>query len=336
MTNNHSLEEAVKKILSPGKGILAADESFATNEKRFRALGIEPTTESRRDYRGLFVTAPGMNEYISGIIFFDETIRQSTREGVPFTEILQKNGVLPGIKVDLGTEEMPGSPAEKITKGLEGLADRLKEYWDLGARFAKWRAVIAIGESLPTRENLASQADALASYALACQNAGIVPVVEPEILMDGPHTMARCEEVSRDVLTIVFEKLREKGVHIPGMILKTSMVLPGNESGETATSEEIAEATLRVFREVLPNDLRGQAFLSGGQSEIQATENLNEMVKRGPHPWTLTFSYGRALQDSALKTWAGKEENVEAAQKAFLHRAKMNSLASLGKYEGEE
>lgn len=322
-------------IFADGKGILAADESTMTAGKRLTAAAIENTEENRRAYREMLFTSPGIGEYISGVIMYDETIRQIARDGRAFVKVLEEAGVMPGIKVDEGTKGMDGSPDEKVTKGLENLPPRLKEYFEMGAKFAKWRAVITIGEGLPSDANLRQNANNLAAYAKMCQEAGIVPIVEPEVLMDGSHSQARCEEVSEKVLTAVFEELKKADVALEGMILKPNMVVPGMESGEKATPDEIADATLRVFNKVIPHEVPGIAFLSGGQGEIEATTNLNAMSARGPHPWKLTFSYGRALQDSALKTWAGKAENVAAAQAVFLHRAKMNSLAAKGEYVGE-
>lgn len=331
-SQTQELASVAQKLLEPGRGILAADESTATIEKRFANISLPSTEENRRAYRELLFTTPGMGQYISGVILYEETLLQRASSGETFVQTLANQGVLTGIKVDLGTTEMPGSSNEKVTKGLEGLPERLKKYAELGAKFAKWRAVITIGEGLPTSDNLKQNAKDLAGYALACQQAGIVPIVEPEVLMDGAHDMARCEEVSQQVLEAVFEALTEAHVAIEGMILKTNMVVPGKLSGTTATPEEVAEATLRVFESELPEKLPGQAFLSGGQSEVEATKNLNAINKNGPYAWKLSFSYGRALQDSALKTWLGKVENVAAAQKVLLHRAKMNSLATRGKY----
>ncbi|MBI5135424.1 fructose-bisphosphate aldolase class I [Candidatus Uhrbacteria bacterium] len=326
------LNQIAKRLVEPGKGILAADESNATIEKRLAKINVPSTEENRRSYREMLFTTKGIREYISGVILYEETIMQSTHVGVTFVKTLEDAGVMAGIKIDQGTKEMEGSANEKVTKGLDGLADRLKKFQALGAKFAKWRAVITIGQGLPTRSNIVQNAKDLAQYALVCQQVGVVPIVEPEVLMDGAHDMARCEEVSQQVLEAVFEQMAAAGVALEGMILKTNMVVPGKESGQKATSAEIAEATLRLFESELPPTLPGQAFLSGGQSEVEATANLNEMAKRGPFAWNLSFSYGRALQDSALKTWAGKPENVAAAQKGLLHRAKMNSLATLGKY----
>lgn len=334
--NTDQLEATVAGMLADGKGLLAADESTATVAKHFfDPHGVQNTEDNRRAWREMLFTTPSLGEYISGVIMYDETIRQSAGDSRTFVDVLKTAGIIPGIKVDLGTERMADSPEEKLTKGIDGLPTRLKEYFDLGARFAKWRAVITIGEELPTDANLEQNALDLATYAKMCQEAGIVPIVEPEVLMDGTHSMARCEEVSEKSLTMLFNTLREENVFIEGLILKTNMIVPGIESGEKATLESVAEATMRVFKKVLPDTLRGEAFLSGGQSEIEATQNLNAIAKTGPHPWTLTFSYGRALQESAAKAWAGKYENVAAAQKIFLHRAKMNSLATKGSYVGE-
>ncbi|HWO07420.1 MAG TPA: class I fructose-bisphosphate aldolase [Candidatus Paceibacterota bacterium] len=333
--NVQELNRVARAIVEDGKGILAADESTSTIEKRLAKINLPSTEENRRAYREMLFTTPGFGEYISGVILYDETIRQSASDGRSFIKVLEEAGVMPGIKVDEGTVPMDNSPDEKNTKGLAGLPQRLAEYFTMGAEFAKWRAVYIISETLPSEANIRQNAQDLAEYAMACQEAGIVPIVEPEVLMDGPHSMARCEDVSRQVLKAVFEEIKNAGVALEGMILKTNMIVPGSESGEKATPEQIAEATLRVFHDVLPDELPGQAFLSGGQSEIEATANLNAMNARGPHPWKLTFSYGRALQDSALKTWGGKQENVSAAQQVFLKRAQMNSLAARGEYFGE-
>jgi fructose-bisphosphate aldolase class I len=266
---------------------------------------------------------------------YDETFRQSTADGVPFVKLLQDEGVLPGIKVDEGTKDMDGSPMEKVTKGLEGLPPRLAEYASLGAKFTKWRAVITIGEGLPTDANIRQNAKDLAAYAKMVQDAGMVPIVEPEVLMDWSNTQEECGKVSERVLTALFEELKNAGVAIEGMVLKTNMVVPGKQSGEAMEASKVADMTLVLFKKILPDNLLGQAFLSGGQSEVEATANLNEMNKRGPFPWKLSFSYGRALQDSALVTWGGKPENVALAQVAFIERAKKNSLATLGTYQGE-
>jgi len=330
-----NLKKVAQQMVVPGKGILAADESTGTCEKKFAKAGIPCTQDSRRAYRELFFTTPGFGEFISGVILYDETIRQSASNGKKFVDILKGVGILPGIKVDQGVKEMDGSPNEKVTKGLDGLPERLKEYAKLGAKFAKWRAVITIGEGLPTDANLRQNAKDLAAYAKDCQEAGLVPIVEPEVLMDGSHDISACRDASERTLTALFEELKSAGVAIDGIILKTNMVVPAKDCPKQATPEEIAEATLGLFKKVLPKELVGQAFLSGGQSEEEATANLDAINKKGPLPWKMSFSYGRALQNTALKTWNGKAENVPAAQKAFLHRAKMNSLATLGKYSKE-
>jgi fructose-bisphosphate aldolase class I len=330
-----TLSEIAQQMVSDGKGILAADESTSTAGKRFEKLGIESTEENRRAYREMLLTAPNLGAYISGVILYDETIRQSTSDGQTFVSVMQKAGILPGIKVDEGTADMDGSPMEKVTKGLAGLPPRLAEYAQMGAKFTKWRAVITIGEGIPTDANIRQNAKDLAAYAKMAQEAGLVPIVEPEVLMDADNTIEKCGEVSEKVLTAVFEELKNAGVAIEGMVLKTNMVVPGKKSGQTASPAQVADMTLTLFKKVLPGNLPGQAFLSGGQSEVEATANLNEMNKRGPHPWKLSFSYGRALQDSALKTWAGKSENVALAQVALIERAKKNSQAALGQYQGE-
>jgi len=327
-----SLNDIAKQMVTPGKGILAADESTSTAGKRFVQINIENTEDNRRAYREMLFTAPGLSEHISGVILYDETFRQSASDGRKFTEVLGSQGILPGIKVDEGLIEMPGSPAEKLTKGLEGLPARLAEYASLGAKFAKWRNVITIGPGTPTEENLRENARIHAEYAKACQEAGIVPIVEPEVLMDGDHDIDACRDASFKALTYAFEALNEKGVEITGMILKTNMVVPG-KGKRVAPAEEVAKETVALFKKVLPDNLPGQAFLSGGMSDLDATANLDAMNKMGPFPWKLSFSYGRALQDKPLKTWGGKAENVSAAQAALLHRAKMNGLATLGQYD---
>ncbi|MEK7508154.1 MAG: class I fructose-bisphosphate aldolase [Patescibacteria group bacterium] len=335
MINQATIQELKKiagQMVEQGKGILAADESFGTIEKRFNKINLPSTEENRCAYREMLFAASGIGEYISGVIMFDETIRQSTKNGLKFPSILEKAGMLPGIKVDQGLQEMKESQNEKITTGLDGLIGRLKEYAALGAKFAKWRAVISIGERLPTESNIRRNAKDMAAYAIACQETGLVPMVEPEVLMDGSHTIEMCEEVSGRVLRAVFDELQKCGVAFEGMILKTNMVIPAKDSGQKTLPRQIAEATTRLFKKVLPSNLSGVVFLSGGQSEIEATENLNAMHLIGDVPWQLSFSYGRALQDSALKTWSGKAENTTAAQRVLVHRAKMNGLATLGKY----
>lgn len=330
MKNN--LTAVAGALVAPGKGILAADEKFSTIEGRFQKIGLPSTEENRRAYREMLFTTPRLNEYISGIILFDETTKQATSEGTPFIELIQSEGIIPGIKVDEGTEPFDGSEVEKRTKGLEGLLKRLPEYMRRGLQFAKWRAIYTIGDGTPSDGLISQNAQDLAAYAKLCQEHGIVPIVEPEVLMDGTHLIDDCSKVTRRVLIAVFKELKSADVSIDGMILKPNMVVPGKESGKKASPEEVADATLSILVEVLPNNLPGVAFLSGGQSEVEATENLNAINTRGPHPWKLTFSYGRALQDSALKKWNGKEENTVEAQRVFLHRAKMNGLATTGSY----
>lgn len=338
MKNIKELNEIAKQMVAPGKGILAADESTDTIGKRFSAINLENTEENRRAYRELLFTTPDIGKYISGVIMYDETIHQKTEGENSFVSVLQNEGVLPGIKVDQGTIPDPNSPDEKITKGLEGLPERLKEYASIGAKFAKWRTVITINENysqtdgLPTEENLKITARDLAQYAKYCQEAGIVPIVEPEVLMDGSHKIEKCEEVTEKTLNYLFEELNKVKVQIEGIILKPNMIVPGKNSGQKTSPEEVAKATISLFKKVLPENLPGIVFLSGGQSEVEATENLNAMNQIKDLLWRLSFSYGRALQESTLKTWAGKKENVPEAQKVFLHRAKMNSLATLGKY----
>lgn len=333
--NTKALNEVAVRMVELGKGILAADESMGNIEKKFAKISLQSTEDTRRAYREMLFTAPGLGKFISGVILFDETIRQKASDGRTMVSILQEAGIMPGIKVDGGTIAMDGSPDEKLTKGLDGLADRLSEYVKLGAKFAKWRAVITIGENIPTEENIVQNAQDLAAYAHVCQEAGLVPMVEPEVLMDGHHTLQRCKDVSEKVLRTVFDELDAAGVAIDGMILKTNMVVPGSESGQTATPEEIADATMEIFEKTLPKTLPGQAFLSGGQSDVEATRNLNAINKKGPFLWKMTFSYGRALQDAALKKWNGKPENVFEAQQVLLQRARLNSLAAQGKYTGE-
>lgn len=330
------LQMVAQQMVAPGKGILAADESTNTIGKKLAKVGLESTELMRRSYREMLFTSPGIGTFISGVIMYDETIRQSDASGTPFVQLMQNEGILPGIKVDTGTKDMDGSPNEKLTTGLDGLPHRLAEYAKLGAKFAKWRAVITIGDGIPTDANLHQNAKDLAAYAKMCQAADIVPMVEPEVLMDADNTLERCAEVSEKNLSYLFEELKSAGVDITGIILKTNMVVPGKKCPQQKSADEIADATVALFRKVLPDNLPGQAFLSGGQSDLDATANLNAVNKRGPFPWRISFSYGRALQDTALQTWSGKPENVEAAQNVFLHRARMNSLATLGEYTPED
>ncbi|MDQ6615166.1 MAG: fructose-bisphosphate aldolase class I [Actinomycetota bacterium] len=326
------LHEAAAAMVAPGKGILAADESSGTISKRFAALGIPSTVELRRQYREALLTAPGIESHISGVILYDETIRQATSDGTPFPEVLAGRGILPGIKVDTGAKGLAGSPSETITEGLDGLRDRVAEYYELGARFAKWRAVINIGDGLPSRNALVANAHALARYAALCQEGGLVPIVEPEVLMDGDHDQARCDEVTHETLAEVFSQLRLAGIDLEGMVLKPSMVISGAK-GPGSSVQEVADATVRCLRDTVPASVPGIAFLSGGQSAQVATEHLDAMNRLGPHPWMLTFSYGRALQDDPLRTWAGESSNCTAAQDALLVRARCNSEAALGQYD---
>ena len=325
------LESTAQALLTSGKGLLAADESFPTIGKRFKEFNIPSTEENRRAYRETLFTTPGLDEFISGVILFDETLRQKMGEAtVP--EALARQGIIPGIKVDLGAVALPGFPGEKITQGLDGLRERLAEYRQLGARFTKWRAVITIGAGLPTPTGIEANAEALALFAALSQEAGVVPIVEPEVLMDGDHTLARCEEVMQATLTTVFAALASHRVVPEGMLLKTGMVLSGQDCPQQAGVEEVAGATLRCLHRVVPPTVPGIVFLSGGQSDVAATERLNAICRAGGVPWRLTFSYGRALQDAALKTWRGSPANVKAAQAALRHRARCNSLAVQGKY----
>ena len=332
----NTLESTVTALLASGKGILAADESFPTIGKRFAALKIHSTEENRRSYRELLFTAPGLNESISGVILFDETMRQKTASGASLPELLAGHKIIPGIKVDAGTMGLPGFSGEKITNGLDGLRERLGAYRELGARFTKWRAVISVGEQLPTAGAIAANAHALALYAALSQEAGLVPIVEPEVLMDGRHSLARGEEVMSLTLKTVFATLTEQRVALETMLLKTGLVLPGKDCSQQAGVDEVAEATLRCLRRTVPAAVPGIVFLSGGQKDVAATERLNALCRVGGAPWRLSFSFGRALQDAALKTWQGSPANRAPAQAALLHRARCNSLALLGKYSADE
>jgi fructose-bisphosphate aldolase class I len=328
------LHETARAIVADHKGILAADESTGTIKKRFDSIDVESTEENRRFYRQLLFTAPGMEDYVGGVIFYDETIRQSADDGTPFPEVLAAKGVIPGIKVDTGAHDLAGFPGEKVTEGLDGLRPRLEEYRRLGARFAKWRAVITIGDGIPTDACLEANAHALARYAALCQEQGLVPIVEPEVLMDADNTLVTCWEVTTRTLHETFDALYDFGLDLEGTLLKPNMVVPGKGSSEQATSDRIAEATVECFRGVVPAAIPGIVFLSGGQSEVQATENLNAINRIGG-PWALSFSYGRALQASALQAWGGEPGNAEAAQVAFVHRARMNALAVGGEWTAE-
>jgi fructose-bisphosphate aldolase class I len=326
-----TLETTIAALLVAGKGILAADESLPTIGKRFAALEIPSTAENRRAYRGMLFTTPGLSEAISGVILFDETMHQRIGDA-SMPEALARQGIVPGIKVDAGTMALPGFAGEKITQGLDGLRERLAAYRELGARFTKWRAVIAIGEGLPTATCIEANARALALFAALSQEAGLVPIVEPEVLMDGDHTLARCEEVTSATLQAVFATLVAHRVVLETMLLKTGMVLSGKGCPQQATVEEVAETTLRCLRRAVPAAVPGIVFLSGGQSDVAATERLNAICRASSAPWTLSFSYGRALQDAALKTWKGSPVNIAMAQLALHHRARCNGLAVQGKY----
>jgi fructose-bisphosphate aldolase class I len=329
------LESTARTLVAENKGILAADESDGTIKKRFDSIAVESTEENRRAYRDLLFTTEGVEEFISGVILFDETIRQSSLDGTPFPKLLEQRGVIPGIKVDKGAKPLANAPGETITEGLDGLRERLEEYRGLGARFAKWRATYSIGPEIPSEYCVWTNAHALARYAALSQETGLVPIVEPEVLMDGDHTIERSFEATSRALHAVFTELRDQRVHFEGILLKPNMVLSGYECGEQASHDEVAEQTLRCFRRHVPAAVPGIVFLSGGQSDEDATANLNAMNARGPHPWELSFSYGRALQAPALKAWRGDTANVEAAQKAFYRRAKFNGAARSGSYAPE-
>jgi fructose-bisphosphate aldolase, class I len=327
-----NLEETARALVAPGKGILAADESDGTIKKRFDSIGIESTEDNRRAYRDMLFTTEGAADHISGVILYDETIRQSALDGTPFPKLLEGQGVIPGIKVDRGAKDLAHAPGEKITEGLDGLRERLAEYVSLGARFTKWRAVITIGAGIPSEYCLWTNAHALARYAALSQEAGIVPIVEPEVLMDGDHTIETSFDVTSRTLHAVFTELRDQRVHFEQMLLKPNMVLSGYDASGRAGVQEVAEQTIRCFRRHVPAAVPGIVFLSGGQTDEDATAHLNAMNAMGPHPWELSFSYGRALQAPSLKAWAGDATNVESGQAAYLHRAKMNGLARSGSY----
>jgi len=330
----NTLQATAKAMVAPGKGILAADESAATSEKRFASVNVPCTEENRRLYRDLFLAAPGVEQYISGVILHEETIRQKANDGTPFPELLSKKGVIPGIKVDKGTKDLALHAGEKITEGIDGLRERLAEFKALGARFAKWRAVITIGPDIPSEACIHANAHALARYAALCQEADIVPMVEPEVLIDGDHTIERCNEVTERTLEEVFNELQLQGVAFPGAILKASMVIAGKSASVQSSPQEVAAMTIKCLKETVPPDLAGVVFLSGGQTDEQSTANLDAMNKIGGTPWPLSFSYARALQNPALKIWAKDlAKNVSPARDAFLFRAKMNGLAATGKYE---
>ena len=329
------LESIALAMVAPGKGIMAADESTSTITKRLNAVGVESTEENRRAYREMLLTTPGLNEHVSGVILYDETLRQSTNDGVPFTTVMKKAGIIPGIKVDKGPQPLAGFPGDVVTEGLDGLRARLQEYAKLGAQFAKWRAVINISEDNPSSTAIEANCHVLARYAALCQEAGLVPMVEPEVLMDGDHSIDVSYEVHEAVLRSLFNALYEQNVMLEGTILKISMVIPGKDSDEPADVEEVAEATVRVLKTTVPASLPGIVFLSGGQSDEQATAHLNAMNQLGPHPWPLSFSYGRAMVSAALELW-GKDTkgNVAEAQKTVHARARDNGLAALGQWKG--
>jgi len=334
--NLADLNKVALAMVAPGKGILAADESSGTIKKRFDAINVVSTEESRRDYREMmFRSSEAMTRYISGVILYDETIWQNAVDGTPLVKIIQQSGAIPGIKVDEGTQALPNCPGELVTVGLDKLAERLKKYYDQGARFAKWRAVIDIGSNVPTMTAIHVNAHALARYAALCQAAQIVPIVEPEVLMDGDHDIDRCYEVSMRVLNKTFQELRVQRVALEGMILKPNMAISGKKCAKQSSVEEVAEKTIRLLKSCVPAAVPGIAFRSGGQSDTDATAHLDAMNRIGGLPWRLTFSYGRALQAAPQKAWSGKAENAAAGQRAFTHRARMNSLASIGEWQAD-
>jgi fructose-bisphosphate aldolase class I len=332
--NDTDLVSVADAMVAEGKGILAIDESTGTCRKRFESVGVECTEETRRAYRETLLTTPGLSQYISGAILFDETIRQSTADGTPFVEYMEKAGILPGIKVDTGAHALAGHPGEKVTEGLDGLRARLDEYREIGARFAKWRAVITIGENIPSTACINANAHALARYAALCQEAGLVPIVEPEVLMDGAHSLDDCYDITEATLHALFHQLFEHNLMLEGTVLKASMVISGSEAENRADVEEVAEATISCLLNTVPASLGGVVFLSGGQSDLEATAHLDAMNRMGGMPWPLSFSYGRALQAPALQTWGENPAgNVAAAQRKLAHRARMNGLAAMGRYD---
>jgi fructose-bisphosphate aldolase class I len=332
--NEHSLEETAQALMVAGKGILAADETVHTISERFEARGIPSTAESRRAYREMLITTPDLSRFVSGVILYDETFRQTDGHGVPLAEVVSRAKMIPGIKVDTGAKPLAGCPGETVTEGLDGLRDRLKEYVAMGARFAKWRGVIHVSDALPSDTCLEVNAHALARYAALCQEQGLVPIVEPEVLMDGAHSLARAEEVTGEVLERVFRALRHQRVLLEGMLLKPNMVVSGKDAAAQASVEEVATATLRVLLRQVPAAVPGVVFLSGGQGDRQATAHLSAMNARPAQlPWRLSFSYGRALQDPALAAWGGEASGVQAGQEALRHRARCNSAAALGRYD---
>ena len=332
----NALNQIAKQMVAPGKGIIAADESATTCQKRFDSVGVECTEETRRAYRTMMFETSGLEQYVSGVILYDETIRQKSSDGTPVPELLAKKGILPGIKVDGGLDELALHPGEKVTKGLDGLRERLAEYSKMGAKFAKWRAVITIGDGIPSEACIFANAHALARYAALCQEAGIVPMVEPEVIIDGEHTLEQCFEASETTLEEVFEELHHQGVAPEGVILKASMVIAGKKAAKQSSVEEVADNTLRVLSATVPKNLAGVVFLSGGQGDEQATSHLNKMNMAGAQAWPLSFSFSRAIQNPVLKIWAADPKaNVEKAQATLLFRSKMNSLAAQGKYSDD-
>lgn len=331
--NSQILQETADALVASGKGILAADESSGTIKKRFDSINVASTEENRRSYRELLFSSPHIEENISGVILYDETIRQQASDSTPLSEVLSARGVIPGIKVDMGAKDLPGCPGESVTEGLDGLRERLAEYKALGARFAKWRAVIAIDDVLPSQRCIDANAHALARYAALCQEADIVPIVEPEVLMDGAHSLQRCEEVTTAVLQYHYHALYEHGVELEGTLLKPNMVIPGKKSGTVAAPQEVAAASLRAYYRAVPAAVPGIVFLSGGQSPEEATLNLNAMNAMGAHPWELSFSYGRALQQPVLQAWLGQSDNRRHAQEAFLKVSRANGQARYGTYQ---
>jgi fructose-bisphosphate aldolase class I len=333
--DTETLRTTARDLVAPGKGILAADESTGTIKKRFDGIGVPSTEDTRRAYRQMLFTTPGLGEHISGVILFDETIRQSTDDGVTFVKVLEGAGSIPGIKVDTGAKPLAAFEGETVTEGLDGLRERLAEYRELGARFAKWRATLFVGDGLPTDYALRANAHAMARYAALCQEAGLVPIVEPEVLMDGDHTIEACDAATARTLDALYAELAEARVDLPGSLLKVNMVLSGKDSATRAGHQQVAEATVRCLHEHAPADVPGVVFLSGGQTDEDATIHLNAMNRLGPHPWELSFSYGRALQAPSLRAWGGDPANVEAGQRALAHRASMNGLARSGEYTTE-
>lgn len=336
MRHSADLYTIVSQLMQSGKGILAADESDVTAGKRLEIAKLPNQPENRQDFRELLFTAPGIEEFLSGIILYDSTMRESTDDGIPFTDVLVARGIVPGIKVDMGTKPIPGFTGEVVTRGLDGLEDRLKDYYNLGARFTKWRAVITIGQHIPTDECIEINAVRMAEYALVTQAQGMVPIVEPEVMFPGTHSLEVAEEVTTKTLTVLFSVLKKYHVDLKGLILKSSMVLAGDAHKVPSSQEDVASATLRTFRLSVPRDVGGIVFLSGGQTPKRATENLQAISAFGPQAWPITYSYSRAIQEPILVAWQGKSENISRAQKVMLHRVKMNSLAQVGKYDPKE